>query len=134
MSNTFGFATSQWHAGRAWVRRRLRKVAREQSTITYGELAEEIVRDGPMDEFSPFGAPMAAILAQANYEEQEAGHFPLLSVLVILKDGGLPGNGFFQFARELGMSVGPSADAKLEFWASQIKACHEYWSGRSPSA
>ena len=73
---------------------------------------------------------MESVLAQINHLEEEAGKFPLLSVVLVRQDGGLPGNGFFQFARDRGISVGSSPDAKLAFWAQQINACHRFWGPR----
>lgn len=129
MDSTFGYGTSEWQTARTWVKKRLRETARANSSITYGDLAAKVVQQGLLDEFEAFGAPMESMLAQINLEEQEVGNYPLLSVLVVKKDGNLPGAGFFRFARETGSSVGSSSKAQLDFWTREIGICHSYWSG-----
>src|SRR5581483_7566642 len=80
MSTTYGHATSEWETARSWVARRLHRVARDQGTITYSDLADEMAKAGllALDAHSP---ALAALLGQVNVLEHEAGQ-PLVSALV----------------------------------------------------
>jgi hypothetical protein len=66
---------------------------------------------------------LARLLVDVGREEVEAGR-PVLPALVVTKQTGLPGQGFFKLAAARGYDVSePEA-----FWASALKQVHDYWS------
>jgi hypothetical protein len=100
---------------------RLREVARDQDLITYGEIAPY----GGMDSGYPhFDAAIRRLLDDVNRIEI-AEQRPMLSAVVINKDTGMPGRGFFDCARELRRHAGGD---DLGFWAEEVKRVHAYWS------
>ena len=111
MATTYGYSTSEWEATRAWIARRLRRVAADQATITYSDLCTEMGRAGVLA-LDPHGSALAGILGQVNVLEHEADA-PLISALVVHKAGDWqPGVGFWSFAREIGVDPGPSQSAR----------------------
>ena len=65
---------------------------------------------------------IAQILDEINIDENSQGH-PMLSALVIYKDIGRPGSGFFQCARGLGRLTDDDEDG---FWAKEVTAVHNW--------
>jgi hypothetical protein len=128
MSLTYSRAPSEMESARKWTAARLHKLAREMGMITYGDLARELNSTGLIEDLEASSAALATLLAQVNVEDEESGHPPLISSLVVHQDDGMPGKGFWGFASELGMSPGSSPEAKEAFWMKQVQRCHEYWS------
>jgi hypothetical protein len=96
--------------------------------ITYGDLARELNSTGLIEDLEASSAALATLLAQVNVEGEESGRPPLISSLVVHQDDGMPGKGFFGFARELGMNPGSNPEAQAEFWMKQVQRCHDRWS------
>lgn len=103
---------------------RIRKIlaahAKENKTITYGELGEAVnLRANHW-----FLNTALRILSKESHE-QECG---MLSVVVVRKDTELPGKGFFKQARELNEGKPAPADAdEREFWRAEFdKVCEKY--------
>lgn len=92
MATTYGYATSEWETTQAWVAKRLQRVAREKTTITYSDLCDEAARAGAL-RLEPHSTAVAGLLGQVNLLEHEAGR-PLISALVVHKGGDWqPGEG-----------------------------------------
>lgn len=102
------------------IYRKLISIAEAKTTITYQELASVhgLTMDNPASR-----ARLADLLGQISAEEYKNGR-PLLSVLVVNKASGMPGQGFFHLAKRLG-----SHDQRddLTFFVSELKKVHEYW-------
>lgn len=90
-------------------------VARARGTITYGELADQI----EVMKLPPNGAALEGILTQISRKEDSSGK-GLLSVVVVNRETGLPGEGFFSLARERGYEVGDSNEAFFEKHLSDV--------------
>jgi hypothetical protein len=71
-----------------------------------------------------FGARVGRVLDEANHAEHAAGR-PLLSAVVIAKDTGMPGEGFFTCARNLRRYAGRD---DLAYWVEELRRVHDYWS------
>jgi hypothetical protein len=57
----------------------------------------------------------------------------MISALVSYLDANDAGSGFYGYAQDLGMLPrNASAMQKLEFWAGQVKALHEYYAAGRP--
>lgn len=63
------------------------------------------------------------ILGEISKAEHDEGR-PLLSAVVILKEGGRPGKGFFALAKDLGHAVGDDHD---RFFIHHLRKVHDYW-------
>ena len=100
----------------------LQKIARERDTAYYSEIAPLI----GIDTGDPyFGARVGRVLDEVNHSEQAAGR-PLLSAVVIAKETGMPGEGFFTCARNLRRYAGRD---DLAYWVEELRRVHTYWSG-----
>ncbi len=65
-----------------------------------------------------------------NVLEREHGR-PLISAIVVHKsDDWMPGVGFWNIAREIGIDPGSSEASRLEFWVREFSRCHSYWKSR----
>ncbi|MGF7035387.1 hypothetical protein J2T17_006395 [Paenibacillus mucilaginosus] len=95
--------------------------------FTYAELSAFLAEMGL--DIPHHGLAMNAILDEISTDELEQGR-PLLSALVILKDGNRPGSGFFKMARERGKYKGRSKDDEEVFWISELNAVYDYWDFR----
>ena len=126
VATTYGHSTSEWESTRAWVTRRLHRVARDKGTITYSDLCDEMAQAGVL-RLEPDSTALAGLLGQVNLLEHEAGR-PLISALVVHKGGDWqPGEGFWSFARDLGIDPGSGETARLDFWVREIERCYAAW-------
>ena len=102
---------------------KLIEVAKEERTIPYGEIAPLAELD-----MSDQGDrnKIADILGEISTFEHHQGR-PMLSALVVLKDKGYPGEGFFTLARYLGLHKGQSEFDDLEFFVREVQKVHEQW-------
>jgi hypothetical protein len=96
-------------------------VARRRTTTTYSEVASALRSFTSIRLEKPF-TPMHHWLGSVSSFEHERER-PLLSVLVVGVDSGLPGNGFFTLARDLGHDL----DDEKVFADQQTEWCHEIW-------
>ena len=103
------------------IRQHLIEVARAKNLTTYTEAGNWVGLDMAWEVAR---IQIAQLLDSINEDEIDQGR-PMLSSLVIYKDEGRPGSGFFKCARGLGKLVGNNEDS---FWAKEVKAVHEWWS------
>jgi hypothetical protein len=99
----------------------LRAVARSQRTVLYSEVAPIVGIDTGNEHF---GALVGRFLDDINRVESAEGR-PLLSAVVIGKESGMPGTGFFNCARELRRYSGRD---DLAFWIDELQRVYAYWS------
>jgi hypothetical protein len=69
---------------------------------------------------------LASILGEIATYEHEQGR-PLLPVVVVLKETGMPGQGFFSLARDLGLHTGTGSNDDMEFFVEEVKRVHKTW-------
>lgn len=123
------FGDPNWLSARSEMTRKLHRVARAQSKITYSELCDELRADGIID-LEPHGAPLAWMLGQINVLEARQGR-PLISSVVVHKtDDWLPGEGFWGIAKLMNLNVGGTEAERVAFWAHEFGRCHAYWKNR----
>jgi hypothetical protein len=109
------------------------------STITYKDVAAEADPDGSLGWRQ--GHPRYSVLRKALYHvayyEAEHGR-PMLTAIVVRGSEpgkGLPGPGFFDYARSIGRLVGDNSnEAKRTFWQSEMDACYKHWSDAGTEA
>jgi len=92
------------------------EVAKERTVITYSELMERL--DGPGRAY------IGEVVGQISKNESQEKH-PLLSAVVVLKNRGMPSEGFwegpsYEQARKRGVG-------KEDFWESELKKAYDYW-------
>ena len=99
------------------------KTAKQNVTISYSEVGKVVGLDmANRGERSK----LANILDEINKEEHGLGR-PLLSVVVVQKESGRPGKGFFDLARELSKQK-PHDDNQIFFANERKKVFDEYTS------
>ena len=110
---------------RGEVLMQLKAAAREGQILYYGELGRSLGLD--MDDQLQ-RHHLATLLGEISKAEVVEGR-PMLSCLVVQRDGGAPGPGFYNLARDLGVvEDGEDADA---FAFRQMRATWAEWSGAS---
>ena len=100
---------------------RLHEIAREGGTVYYSEMAPliSIATDNPY-----FGVRIGRLLDEVNHAEHSAGR-SLLPAVVIAKESGMPGEGFFTCARNLKCYSGRD---DLAYWVEELRRVHDYLS------
>lgn len=99
---------------------KLREVARAKTVTYYSDIAPLAGLD--MNLPSDRNA-IGKILDDINRRELEFGR-PMLSAVVVHKEGLKPGQGFFTLARELGLFIGSDRD---KFYIKELRRVHDYW-------
>ena len=111
------------------IRDRLIAAAKRGDVVHYADLAKAAGRPmrGPN-----WAVHIGRILGRISSEEAASGR-PLLSVIVVSRDTGLPGGGFFNLGQELHL-VEPGEDED-SFVTRQTQRVFEYWQskGAAPS-
>ena len=97
------------------IREKLIKVAKDKKTICYSELGVE---------FGISTRHVGKVVGEISLFESQQGR-PLLSALVVLKNRGMPSEGFwkgpsYEQARKRGIG-------KEDFWESELKKAYDYW-------
>lgn len=110
---TRGFSADEWSACRCALERLLAEVASARSTVTYGEVARRVF-DGRVSARS--GALMALLGEVDTATEAERGI--MIASLVVRKDTGMPGDGYFAFAAE--QFGHPALDDPAAFWEGEV--------------
>lgn len=109
--STYGYGEQEWERAKAEaVRAILARACRNELPIYYSDLTHEI-------RSIPFGAHDSSfhhLLGQISVEEEAAGR-GMLSVLVVTREHGMPGHGFFDLAQRLGRGV----NDELRCWSEE---------------
>lgn len=118
---TWGMTREEWDDAAERLRSLLFEVAARRSTVTYGEVARRVF-DG---RFSARSGALMDLLGRVDTEEAAASGTVIAS-LVVRKDTGIPGDGYFAFVEgELGRPVGDRA----AFWRCEAE---RVWSAYAP--
>src|SRR4051812_44654666 len=116
LNNTWGYKREVWEAAKAEARQFLEEKAKARGWTSYSELSHQITAI----KFEPDGHDFHNLLGQLSWESDAAGQ-GMISVLVRHLGGdGLPGNGFFTLAKELGRDV---AD-RVKCWSDEMNRVH----------
>jgi len=104
---------------KAEMRDILINLARIKQPIAYSELAAQL-----QTAYIHYRAPaFGQILRDIAAEEEDAGR-PMLAVLVVNKQTGICGAGFFKHAAAKGHDVAEPE----QFWQDELTRVHDYWS------
>jgi len=110
----WGMTDFEWGVARAALLELLVSVARSRSTVTYGEAAR-VAFGG---RFSARSGALMDLLGDVD-ESVQLQRGVMLAALVVRKDSGIPGEGFFTFASEV---LGREFEGKEEFWRAEAEA------------
>lgn len=114
-------AEAKWSALRAEMRQIMVETARHGQLITYSELCATL-----KTAYLHFRSPaLVRLLVEIGTEEVKAGR-PVLPAVVVSKQSGMPGGGYFKITGENGEVEG-SADPKA-MWEADLKRVYEHWS------
>jgi hypothetical protein len=108
----FGHPVADWERAKRQAQATLRQCARERRTITYAGLCEAV----DAVHLRPYSFAIVAFLDEICAED-DAAHGIVLASLVVRRDTGMPGEGYFRYASTLGADVSD----RREFWESEAE-------------
>lgn len=114
-------AEAQWKALRDEMRLLMIETARRGQLITYSELCAEL-KTAYLHYHSP---QIVKLLDEIGAIEHEAGR-PILPAVVVGKQSGIPGAGYFRLAGERPETEG-SVDPTA-MWEADLQVVFDYWS------
>jgi hypothetical protein len=116
--NRYGYGVGAWEGAKAEAVKEISAQARRESTITYTDLTKRIhsIAFGPSDYAFHY------LLYEISVEEDGAGR-GLLSALVVRKEDGMPGDGFFDLAQKLGRDI----TDRVRCWTEEIRLVFSKW-------
>jgi len=104
----------EWDAAKGLLRSLVSDVAASRSTVTYGEAAR-VAFGG---RFSARSGALMDLLSEVDAEE-EAVRGVIIASLVVRKDTGMPGDGYFAFAAD---ELGRDTTDRAAFWRAEAEA------------
>ena len=116
----FGSPVDDWELAKLQAKEFLTACARRRATTTYSELCSEVTAI----HLRPYSFAIVAFLNEICTEE-DAAHGVMMASLVVRKDTGIPGNGYFGHAGSLGRDV---ADREA-FWRSEVERVWDAYGG-----
>jgi hypothetical protein len=108
----WGHPLAVWETAREQARSALVASARSRSTITYSGLCDAI----EVARFRPYSWALVALIDEVCREADAASGATLAS-LVVRRDTGMPGEGYFVWAVRQGADAGD----REEFWRGQAE-------------
>ena len=117
----WGLEPAEWAAARESLRGLLRHVARSRSTVTYAEAAN-VAFEG---RFSARSGALMDLLGDVDDEEERAVGVMIAS-LVVRADTGMPGEGYWTFARDV---LHRDISDREAFWRAEVDAVYAAYGG-----
>lgn len=108
----YGFPLADWERAHEQAKAYILSCARERRTTTYTELCEAVTAI----RLKPRSWAMKAFLNRICTEE-DAQHGVMLASLVVRKDTGMPGDGYFGHADRLGRETAE----RRAFWEREVE-------------
>jgi hypothetical protein len=108
----WGIPLVQWEGARERARAAILARARSGATITYAELADSVASTG----FRPRSWALMALLGEVCRDEDPV-HDVWIASLVVRKDTGMPGDGYFAYAERDGFDTSD----RFGFWRGQVQ-------------
>jgi hypothetical protein len=110
-STVFGFTYQAWETGKREAMCAIVRAARHEQMITYSELAKAITSI----QVEPHDYAMDRLLDEISKEEDAAGR-GILTALVVRKEDGVPAEGFWGSAQDIGRQY----KDKDAMWAAEV--------------
>ena len=101
---------------------RLLNAARKKECVSYEEVGQIMGLEAHVGMVREIGQ----LLGEINEDEHRNGR-PMLSAVAVEPTTRMPGEGFFQFAKELNTFAGETDEDKREFWRDEIQRVYEIW-------
>ncbi len=111
-NEAYGYPAAAWQEAKEEATRAIIQEARGGSTIFYSELTKRIGAIG----FDPHDYAFHHLLGEISVEEDAAGR-GMLSTLIVHKEDGMPGQGFFDLAHDLGRDV----TDRIRCWSEETR-------------
>jgi len=108
----WGLDSAEWAAAKESLRGLLHHAARAGSTVTYGEAAA-VAFEG---RFSARSGALMDVLGELD-DEEERTHGVMIASLVVRADTGLPGEGYWVFARDV---LHRDISDRKAFWEAEV--------------
>jgi hypothetical protein len=120
----YGFPRADWDLAKQQAESHLIACARERMTVTYAELCDAVdaVR------LRPYSFAMVAFLDEIC-AEADATHGIVLASLVVRRDTGMPGEGYFRHASRIGFDVSD----RREFWEREAERVYRAFDEGGPT-
>jgi len=119
MSGRYGYSLKEWEETKEEIRKILIARAKTKCPIFYSELANQI----KTVKIEYHARAFHEMLGEISIAEDNAGR-GLLSALVIHKEGNkMPGQGFFNLAKERGKNFSDNDD----FWIKELNSFYSQW-------
>jgi hypothetical protein len=116
----FGSPVADWELAKLQAKDYLTACARRRVTTTYSELCSEVTAI----HLRPYSFAIVAFLNEICTEE-DAAHGVMMASLVVRKDTGIPGDGYFGHAGSLGRDTSD----REAFWRSEVERVWDAYSG-----
>jgi hypothetical protein len=113
-----GIGRADWSAVIVEMRAILVGCARARHTITYSELTRQLTTARVH-----YHSPWLTRLLEALGREEAAAQRPILAALVVTKQTGMPGGGYFEMTARDSL---PAEDLAA-IWQADVQAVYEYW-------
>ena len=112
----YGIRVDIWNKAKEEARPVISEVASRGGLIFYSDLVRRI----RSCDVEPYGEPLAKMLGEISTDEDAAGR-GLLTAVVIRKEDGRPGRGFFdKLARDRGRVFPDSEAGRDRFWVEEL--------------
>jgi hypothetical protein len=121
MDKKYGFAIEEWDKAKEEIRLILIETARAGELITYSEFIGKL-KNINLHHRSP---ALGHMLGEISCEEDGKGR-GMLTAIVIRKNNGRPGRGFFHLASMLGRDVSDTDTC----WSKEVEFVRGYWRNR----
>ncbi len=115
-------AEAQWQLLRDEMREVMIETARQGQLITYSEMCAQL-KTAYLHYHSP---QIVRLLDEIGAIEHDAGR-PILPAVVVGKQSGIPGAGYFRLAGEAHSDGEGDVDPKVN-WEADLAAVFDYWS------
>jgi len=110
----WGLEPAEWDEAKESLRQLVAGAAARRCTVTYGEAAR-VAFGG---RFSARSGALMDLLGEVDTEE-EAARGVIIASLVVRKDTGMPGDGYFAFVSD---ALGREVTDRAAFWKDQAEA------------
>ncbi len=117
----WGLEPARWMAAKESLRELLRDAARSGTTVTYGEAAA-VAFEG---RFSARSGALMDLLGEVDKEEERATG-AMIASLVVRADTGMPGEGYWVFARDV---LHRDVSDRSAFWRAEVEAVRAAYGG-----
>ena len=116
----YGIPVETWHEAKKEACLAIRGVASDKGLIFYSDLVKRIKSCA----LEPYGEPLATMLGEISTDEDAAGR-GLLTAVVVRKEDGRPGRGFFdKLARDRGRVFPDTDSGRDRFWIEELECVY----------